>query len=444
MEASGLLRRLTERGHQVEILSGTEGTGAASRLVRLDPGVSCRGLSPFLGSRWKRYLRRAPLRTLSYLTRSLKGEVTYRTKLALRRAWRQRLEIALLRPVAAILDGEKLGRWVERWLPADQRARSLVEGLRPDVVVSHSAIYAGADAEILKIARRARIPTVLQFASFDTLTAKGGPLVRADHVAVWGDASRAHAIERHGFRPEQVVVTGPPLMDMYGQDTKFRHWSYETGWWNVPYLVPGTRPILIAGTSLSYWSDEHRMVHRIADWAQERGLRVWYRPHPRHAKRNGPWPDHRAVTVDTSGLDAPPAHYRRLLEAATCVVTAFSTMVIEAALMGKPSLIVAFGASTGGTEFWVSDQGVHSASGRLVDHAGFEHMADVIGQPGVRVCRSEAELFDGLEKHTQHPMTISDVTQAWAARIAHCLDGQATARMIDLIERVAPVNHAAA
>ena len=433
VEASGLLLRLTERGHQVAALCGTQG-------VELIKGVTCGALALYLGSRLRQWARRGPLRTLSYLSRSLNGEVTYRTKLALRRAWRQRLEIAILRPVAAILDGERVGRWVERRLPVDRGAKGLVERLRPDVVVVHTSIYAGDEAEIVKWARCGRVPVIAQVASWDPLTAKGGFLVRPDVLAVWGEASRTHAIERHGFAPAQVVVTGPCHFDQYGENPDFRHWTAEAGWWTTPTLAPSTRLILIAGSTLAYWNTEVAMVERIARWAEGRDIHVWYRPHPRHHGRPVSLPKLNTLTVDESGLDAPPAHYRRLLEQAVCTIAAFSTMVVESALMGKPSLVVAFGDSTGGSEYGDTPRG------RLVDHAGFEHMAEVLTWRGVVTCRTEHELFSGLEYFTGRLLTGIGIMlreeraralQGQASRIAHCLDGGATARMVALIERVA-------
>jgi SAM-dependent methyltransferase len=418
VEASGLLRRLTECGHRVDLACGTQGP-------TLIPGITAGALAPFLGAPWKRYLRRHWLRTLCYLARARKGERTYQAKLSLRRPRRRRIELAVLRPLDRWVNGERVARRIERWLPEDRTARRLVAELRPDVVIAHTSLYEGLEAETFKAAKRLRIPTIAQIASWDSATSKGPMLIESDVVAVWGEASRAHLVERHGFAPACVVVTGPCHMDAYAEP-------------GPTFPVEAAPTILFVGTTVAYFAEEQELVARIGQWADARRVHVWYRPHPRMLATPLRVTFRHNVIVDRDGLDTPPAAYRRLLARAACVVTAFSTMVIEAALMGKPSLLVAFGATTGGTEHWVSAAGVHTVQGRLVDHAGFEHMAEVINKPGVRVCRSETALFQGLEDHAVHRVQpYPDELRAWAARIAHCLDGNATQRMVDLIERVA-------
>ena len=76
------------------------------------------------------------------------------------------------------------------------------------------------------------------------------------------------------------------------------------------------------------------------------------------------------------------------LDAAICVVAAFSTVVVEAALMGKPSLLVGFGQSSHG-------------SAMVNYHFELEHMTEVTTWPGVRLCNTRDELLHMCSAYLQ-------------------------------------------
>ena len=308
----------------------------------------------------------------------------------------------------------------------------------PDVLVAPTTIQDALDTELLKAARRAGVPVIGAPASWDTLTSKGCFLVDPDALLVWGEDTLRHALEHHGMPPGRVFVTGPPHFDVYGPT-----WPAEP---RERFLArrgidPAKRVVLFAGTTVTYWADEPTQIRALSRAIASGELAdcvIWYRPHPRRTARDmrefvglpGVHVDDVLVAQKERGigysiLREDLAHYRSLVDACDGVVTAFSTMIIEAALMGKPSLVVAFGL------------GDHTPE-RLLQHAEYEHMRDVVSTPGVSLVRSLPELLEGVRRLIAGEFAAySEALKKRVGEIAHCQDGRARERVVEAIERVA-------
>jgi len=149
-----------------------------------------------------------------------------------------------------------------------------------------------------------------------------------------------------------VTVTGPP-----------HFYPYESG------VTFSGSVVYVNGTSIHYWRDEDLMVEQMRAAMPEHAI-----VHSRHPRRRGGY-----CEID---------FIKRQLDTAVCLVAAFSTSIIEAALCGRPSVLVGFGAGAQGEAMAAFG---HQAS-ELLDHMQYEHMAELIRFPGVRVARSLQEL----------------------------------------------------
>ena len=444
--ASGLVDMLAARGHRLTLVVPrplVEPTGAD--LARLTGAPDVVPVEPYTPQAWwprvreympRRWLRRR-FRIASYVERS--SWSTYGHKLTSRQTSpAQRLEVALYRRL--LRDGRSLedaGRALEWRLPPKRSATDIIRERRPDVLVNGTFIHDANDVELAKAARRAGVPILGVPVSWDTLTSKGGFLVRPDALAVWGDDTRRHAVEYHGFTPDQVHVTGPPHFDIYGPT-----WPAES---RERFLArhgidPRKRVLLFAGTTVTYWADEPAQVRALSRLIEKGELAdcvIWYRPHPRRSYAHmaeflglpGVHVDGSLLASKRAGVGFSTAredlaHYRGLIDACDGVIAAFSTMIIEAALMGKPSLVVAFGLGEG--------------PDRVVQHADYEHMRDVVSTPGISLVRGMPELLDGVRRvlRGEYAIYTQDLRKR-AAEIAHAEDGGARERMVKAIEDVA-------
>ena len=292
---------------------------------------------------------RAAFRVASMVARE-PGSRTYQNKLSRLRGG-ARLQASVWRRWRRMgRDPEATAAAIEGHLPVSVKWKTRMMGPRQNLLLWPTMIHMDAvDNDVVKAARALGIPVLAAVSSWDTLTTKGGLLVRPDRLMVWGEVSARHAVERHGFAPADVFPTGPPHFVPYEGGLSASRGSV----------------LLVAGTSIHFWAEELQMV---ATLGQHFPGRVLWRPHPRRLGERLQAP--RGVLMDARlGWGSDVAAVRASLDASCGVVAAFSTVVIEAALSGRPSALIGFGGS--------------EHSGALLDHAAWEHMAEVAAWPSV-------------------------------------------------------------
>ncbi len=261
-----------------------------------------------------------------------------------------------------------------------------------------------AQAGIVKSARRATVPVWAIPASWDNLVTKGAFLDQPDRIAVWGPASARHATELHGFRPEDVTITGPPHFWPYGVTARISK-----------LFLPHARHVVFAGTTVNYAADEEAILLRLAERLQSdqatRDIAVFYRPHPRRRPEGLAALKKPGIVLDPRwkggwSLDAADVSWiRTICEGALCTVSAFSTVVLESALCGVPSILIGFGDSAHGT-------------GKALDHAQYEHMAEMIGKPGIWLASDMNQLL-GYIRSLNGPQKVDGAAiRRWALEIA--------------------------
>ena len=359
---------------------------------------------PVTGARWRRWLR-ARLRAASFTTLSRRWPI-YRHKLALRaaRARRYRWENRAWRAVDAFVGAEGVAQGVERLLPGDRFVRDRLG--HPDVLVLPTTISDGHEVELAKAARRLRIPVVAQAATWDCLVGKGSFLgYRPDRLLVWGEPGKTFAVERHGFRPEEVIVTGPPQYDLYFQP-------------NRPDAPPPFPFVYVPGSTLSWWPDMVALLIGLSAILPPE-VRLCFTPHPhQRIAPEGltqlknlwmpPMPPRWQWTQETFGMIG------NLLRHARCIVSPWSTLIVEAALFGTPSVLLGFGRG-------------------VAIHEDWEHIAPLKTWPGIWIARSMEDLAGHVRRLVEAPTGAWPDLQVRAQEMARA-DGRAGERIIRAIE----------
>lgn len=227
-----------------------------------------------------------------------------------------------------------------RSITLDEQPSLAIAGAGVDVLVSSSESTANlahlGNAGALLVARAHGIATVhAQHGVWPR--AEFPPPIHsvADVVAAWSDEYREIVAP-----PTRVAVTGAPRFDRYA-DRVHRHVRGLYGEWTARY----DRHVVLA-TNL-HWRqhgtaiDTHGLVTDLATTWPDTLFTV--KPHPYEAPpADGSWPPNVVVLAQGVMLAAgiEPAD---VVEAADLVVTTPSTFALEAALAGRPCLVLATG-----------------------------------------------------------------------------------------------------
>ena len=192
---------------------------------------------------------------------------------------------------------------------------------------------------------------------------------------------------------------------------------------------PIGRIVFIAGTSVHYWADERQMVEQLAREGLMAGWKIVYRPHPSRLNEDRAWVGQlAAVELDSRlGYDLASGfqeHIADRIAASACVVAAFSTLIIEAALLGRPSIIPAFARSA------------HGPGGTLV-HANYEHMAEVVEWPGVFLCRTLPGLIGKVRQAVAGELVYDPGELRRRALLVALADGHAQERIVEAVKGMA-------
>ena len=420
--ASGMLDKMTDAG-----LCGTVLMPAAL-IIKYSPQIPWDhyALEPWMAGRWSARVLEA-LRLGMLVAGARRGGLNYRMKVQAKRRPAAAAEMLAWRLLSRLADPLPIVRGLARALPSrapDWRFKgwsfppSCTHLLLPTMIHEDSM-----QAGIVKAARRAGLPVWAVPASWDNLVTKGRFLDQPDRIAVWGTASCRHAIEQHGFAPGQVTVTGPP-----------HFWPYSPAARIAKLVMPhGRRYVLFAGTTVNYAADELLIIRSLADALtaniETQDLVILYRPHPRRTftpSQRDALDNHHHIVMDPrwrGGWSGDPADIpwiRTITEGAICTISAFSTVVLESALVGTPSILIGFGDSAHGT-------------GQALDHTNYEHMIQVIAQPGVYVVSDLRTLLDQVQACAQGVRPKPDELRRWALSIA-AVDADPRDRLIEWLK----------
>ncbi|WP_373533185.1 hypothetical protein [Vampirovibrio sp.] len=270
----------------------------------------------------------------------------------------------------------------QRNIKPNPMLKEMLEAIRPDLVIFPSTAIDAAGNDLIRLQRPLNYKTLFLIDNWDNLSSKSVFMRLPDYIGVWGTQGKEHAINIHGFSPNQICEMGTPRFEPYYK-------TVET------YLNTGERPsspyafpyILYVGCCIPFdeMTSLKMLDQALIQYNQNRAEPVYlvYRPHPWRIKRACPdrfeQADFRYVQLDeqlkeqyytpqATGLFQPSLdYYPRLLMNALSVVGPLTTMLIEAAIFRKKILAFAY------------DDGVHmtSPSHALENYLHFEGITEI-------------------------------------------------------------------
>lgn len=429
----GILAALADDGLKVAIvanngsLDGLRTRCLESRLIALEP---------MLPGKWQGRFYQL-LRLGSMVARNHKDEYREKLRILKNSGNIARHLVPLWEGLGKFLDLELFCEKAFRFIFPGPRASKLMSILRPRLVVWPTTISNSADFNVMKAAEKLGVPILMGEGSFDNLTTKGALWPRPQRIMVWGEYSKKLALSEHGFSESEIDVTGPPHFDVYGNAPSLPD---RNAFCAAHGLDANKKLILFAGTTVSKFSEEAEVLQLMADWIKTGKIppaEIFYRPHPREGKRVAADAidkiDH--VTIDygigseKSGfqkswtIDPEEALQRAsVISACDIIVSAFSTVLVEGALLRKPSVIFGF----------VPAKAKGNVS--VFPNMRFSHVQYLLQQPAIFAATDEAALLDALNS-ALGLIPEHDLESLWkcGASIAHCTDGNGAKRTRETI-----------
>lgn len=431
---SGVLERLVSTGLRVAVLVPKAYLRVVSERV---PGLArIEELERVQASRWRRSSLEW-LRLGSFLARRRFPEYERKVTWNADASFGRRVALAIWRFVSRFGDTEKAAGAVVRRLTPNASARQFVSDVSPRLVLWATTVTTTHDFDVIKAAADRGTPILFSEGSWDNLVTKGAIWPRPDRLLVWGEFSRHYARDPHGFAANRIEVTGPPHFDVYARPERL---TPRARWFEQHGLDARRRLIMIGGSTIGA-AMEPGALRMMSSWIDDGHLPksyLWYRPHPKAINRKRvPLAEILAiphVIVDKGVTHAPPegdwviqsdeaSQRANVLAASDVVVSMFSTVVIEGALLGKPALLI---------EFARAGDITRRANRRYRD---FGHVQYLSRCPWIRHPDTPEQFREQLAQFLREPAeTMSGDLRAFAETIARCLDGLAGRRIVDAVQ----------
>jgi hypothetical protein len=255
-------------------------------------------------------------------------------------------DLPLLRSRAGVRALVWTFRRLERALPVRQEVEALFDRWKPDVLLVTPLLYFGShQVDYVRCARRRGVGSVLGVGSWDHLTTKGLIHELPDRILVWNELQRTEAVDFHGARRDQVIVTGAQPYDHWfamRPSTTREEFCARAG-------LPADRPYLLYLCSSPFIAPYEvdvvrRWITAIRATRHEtlRSVGILVRPHPQNAAQ---WADvdlspFGAVSIwpragaNPIGADTRRQYYDSMYHA-HAVVGVNTSALIESGIVGR-------------------------------------------------------------------------------------------------------------
>jgi hypothetical protein len=331
-------------------------------------------------------------------------------------------------------------RTLERRIPIDADLARVVGEGGFDLIVHPSNAYEATGSDLVRVTRGTRTRVLALIDNWDNLSSKTVLWAPPDHLAVWGEQSRQHAVQIQGIPADRVSAIGTPRFDAYFTARASRPPSP----YPFPYvLFVGSAPAVDELSVLRVLDEE---VASDPDTYGE--LRVVYRPHPWQQPRAVPAAFeasafHRTV-LDVQLVEAMAAGwlgeernelqpdlewYPPLLTNALAVIGPLTTMLLEGSLCHRPVIALAH------------DDGVHftTPSQTLRWYRHFEGVEDI---EGLVICPDLALLPGLLRRTLAAPQPDPERLDASLAHFLHHDERSYGARLLETVDHVLEISPA--
>jgi hypothetical protein len=308
--------------------------------------------------------------------------------------------------------------------------------LKPDLLCS-TACVDGREPPYAWAAQDLGIRTVASILSFDNLTSRS-EIPPFDAYMVWNSRMQGTLLRMYPqVKPENVHVTGTPQFDFHRR-AEFR-WTREDTLRRLG-VPPGARYILYTANHFAWTPTEPELVYafaeRLAQTIDLAELRIVVRLHPLDNYLRWQRQDlgSRKVIVCRPWLTPSVGDWvpigpddQRLLVSSFAhgemCVNMCSTTALDAAVLDRPVIGIAFAAVPGSSEDRVYREAYQSL-----------HYKPLVESGGLRLAKSWDDLLALVRRAIEQPRCDRQERQKMAERECGVVDGHATDRMLGVFK----------
>lgn len=330
--------------------------------------------------------------------------------------------VALLGRIRAL---RRVFRVMVRMLFSTREVEQLFLRYRPALLFA-ADVYTPLDLRLMLHARMARVKTVGMVRSWDNVTSKTLLMHIPERLVVNTERIRAEAIRYGDVPKEQISVVGVPHYDHYGGETR----TPREVFFKKFGLDPGKKTILFTPPSDHYLKHDP-ITPLVLRTLEPLGVQVLVRM-PLVGKADlGDYerPSNVAFDEPETSPDFTEVHLSREADRhladsiyhSDLVITWASTMIVDAAVFGKPIILVGFNAS------------LRPYGESIIRYYDYNHQKHILEVGGVKLARAPEELLAAVERYLADPR--ADEVERKQIVAEHCgvLDGKAGERLAAIL-----------
>jgi hypothetical protein len=332
---------------------------------------------------------------------------------------------------------QHINTWEMRTYQSRSAVAQIYDRYHPDLVV-FTRLF-GTNLHVIKEAKKRQIPVLCLVESWDNLICKGPLSVMPDTMAVWNQGMVDEATNLHGFPRGRVEVVGVPQFDLYADKNVLvdREEFFE-----LQGLNPQKRLVTYAASTEGFIPNEPEIFETVYQTLQQKHfsdcVQVMLRLHPitsapLREKYYSLFSNRPNLTIQTPGRTSTlhdgwdPSWTDMVNLASTIVysdvvVNIASTMAIDAAVLDKPVIAVAFGR-----------QKHEGRSVYFEDIFGNSHYRKLVDTQGLRLVYSAEELAEAVDVYFVNSSIDASGRSRLREELCFRLDGQSGRRAAKVV-----------
>lgn len=325
----------------------------------------------------------------------------------------------------------KIFRALDYWFVPGGGYDDLFEKYKPSVVFATDMqdlrTQEYSDTYLIREARRLGIPSVGMSRSWDSMTTKGLLRTIPDLLIVQNKAIANWAIQYHSVSKKRIVTVGIPHYDQYLSGKRLSRESV----FSKLGLNPGKKLVFVTPPS-DIWTGEPGFNNYLLKALSELGEQIVVR-FPIFGKLEiGDFVRPRGMVFDIPSNESrleesllrrsDDDHLADLLFQSDLVVTSPSSIILDAAVFGKPTILIGFDGDRP-LSYWKS----------LRRYYDYEHQQAVIQKGNLVIAKSREELLEFIRKYLDNPAAYAKNQLEVAEEFCYRLDGHSGERLAETL-----------